>query len=392
MRILFVSSSSGSRGGGEFYLLYLGEALVSAGHEVMFWLSQHTRMDELSVRLGHFGKVVRSEYTNTYDRPLRSLSPIFSDAKTRRIVTEWESLDPDIIHINKQNLEDGLDLLNAARHSDIPSVCMIHITQPAQYLGARFASLRDRQARKFLRRFPGMFVTTPESRARELSEIIGERERIRVIHNGVPSFNSKDMIHFRSKIRSQYGIRDEDILLTAVGRMVHQKRPLHFLDVARKIYQKVPNTRFLWVGDGDLAQVWDEEVMRQDLGGIVQRVGWQQDVHPFLAASDAFLHVARFEGQPHALLEAMSAGLPCIISADLASSLDGFPDDVMLPFRCIEEVVEFLSDRERMKGVAINGKFFFEENLSLSRMADQYISLYAEVISNSKQRAPKEAI
>ena len=39
-----------------------------------------------------------------------------------------KKLSPDIIHINKQNLEDGLDLLLAARRSNLPRVATIHIT------------------------------------------------------------------------------------------------------------------------------------------------------------------------------------------------------------------------------------------------------------------------
>jgi hypothetical protein len=33
MKILLASSSSGSRGGGELYLIYLGRALAQRGHQ-----------------------------------------------------------------------------------------------------------------------------------------------------------------------------------------------------------------------------------------------------------------------------------------------------------------------------------------------------------------------
>ena len=65
MRILFASSSSGSRGGGEIHLLYLAEALAALGHEVLLWVSDHPRMDELASKCGAFGRVVRAPYVNT---------------------------------------------------------------------------------------------------------------------------------------------------------------------------------------------------------------------------------------------------------------------------------------------------------------------------------------
>ncbi|HYR57886.1 MAG TPA: hypothetical protein VEO95_04630, partial [Chthoniobacteraceae bacterium] len=73
MKILLASTSSGSRGGGEICLLYLGRALRARGHAVTLWAARHPRMDELAERFAAFGEVVRADYTNTYDRRGRSL-------------------------------------------------------------------------------------------------------------------------------------------------------------------------------------------------------------------------------------------------------------------------------------------------------------------------------
>src|SRR5688500_16843185 len=74
MKILLVSSSSGSRGGGELYLLYLGRALAQRGHSLTLWASTHTRMDELANSFSGIGEVLRSPYRNTYDHRGRSIS------------------------------------------------------------------------------------------------------------------------------------------------------------------------------------------------------------------------------------------------------------------------------------------------------------------------------
>src|SRR5262249_48443671 len=134
MRVLLVSSGSGSRGGGEIFLDYLGKELTVRGHEVVMWIPNHPRMDELAAKCGRFALVIRGDYRNTYDHRGRSLSTCFNRGVSHRIAREWKSLRPDVIHINKQNLEDGLDLLRAARKSTLPSVCTIHLTQTARYL------------------------------------------------------------------------------------------------------------------------------------------------------------------------------------------------------------------------------------------------------------------
>src|SRR5277367_1347424 len=95
IKILLVSSSSGSRGGGELYLLYLGRALAQRGHKVTLWASTHPRMDELSNSFSCFGDVSRSTYQNTYDHPGRSLATRFNFAKSSAIAQEWRALRPD---------------------------------------------------------------------------------------------------------------------------------------------------------------------------------------------------------------------------------------------------------------------------------------------------------
>ena len=189
MKVLLVSTSSGSRGGGEHYLLYLGAALAERGHEPVLWAARHPRMDELTARFATTGHVIRADYTNTYDRRARSLASWLDRATARRVSAEWRSLAPDFVHINKQNLEDGLDLLAAARLAGLPCLSMVHITQSARYLRATLAGVRDWVARRALRDFPGCFVTTPENRQRELADFLEAPERVRMIANGVPRFN-----------------------------------------------------------------------------------------------------------------------------------------------------------------------------------------------------------
>jgi len=85
MKILLVSTSSGSRGGGELGLLYLGQALAARGHEVALWVSDHSRMDELAAGFAPFARVHRAAYLNTYDRRGRSIASYLDGATARRV-------------------------------------------------------------------------------------------------------------------------------------------------------------------------------------------------------------------------------------------------------------------------------------------------------------------
>ncbi len=384
MKILLVSTSSGSRGGGELCLLYLGRALCDRGHQVTLWTSNHARMDELAARFAEHGEVVRADYTNTYDRRGRSLASYFDSATARRVAAHWRALAPDVIHLNKQNLEDGLDLVEAARLCARPALAMIHITQNATYLRARFAAVRDFVARRALHRFPGVFVTTPESRRRDLAGFLGDSTRVHLIANGVPIPDLTGRETTRDEVRREFNVSSIELLFIAVGRMVPQKRPLHFLEVAAQIHRRIPEARFLWVGDGPLGSAWDEAVAAQNLGEVVRRLPWRNDVHRLLNAADVFIHVAEFEGLAFAILEGLAAGLPCAITLNLLAEMPFLNERNSIAIQPGSNWIEQLQDRNRLRAIGKAARQLAADQFSFARMAADYETLYRRAIDNHR--------
>jgi len=380
MKILLVSSSSGSRGGGELYLLYLGRALAQRQHKVTLWASSHSRMDELSNSFSCFGDVIRAPYLNTYDHPGRSLSTRFNFPTSSAIASEWRSRRPDIVHINKQNLEDGLDLLRAANYSGLPSLCTIHLTQTAKYLKAQFASIRDFVSRKALKTYHGPLVTVLESRKQDLAKFVGGEERISVVPNGVPLFDLAKLRSLRRIKRSELQMHTDDYLFLALGRMVPQKRPMLFLELAKKIHARIPEAKFLWVGDGELSTDWDLWVQANHFTDVIHRVTWQPDVQPFLCAADAFLHVAEYEGLPLALLEAMSAGLPCAVKENLLTEMTFLNPRNSISIGEDDSWINALINHDALSVIGAAGRKVVEEQFTHSRMAELYEPLYRSLL------------
>lgn len=384
MKILLVSSSSGSRGGGELYLLYLGRALADRGHTPILWASNHSRMDELAKGFAAFGKVERCDYTNTYDRRFRSIAAFLDTKTANRARQSWERIGADVIHLNKQNLEDGLDLLRALNAIATPSLCTIHLTQSARYLKAVAAGVRDTVSRRALESYPGSLVTVLDNRRVDLAAFLGDSPRIRMVSNGVPLFDLSQRESLRAAKRRELGIADDQPLVVAVGRLVPQKRPLTFLDQAARILASQPNARFLWVGDGIMADEWDQGIHQRGLAHAVQRVGWQMEVTPFLFASDLFLHVAEFEGLPLAILEAMSAALPCAIAKNLLREMPFFDDHSAIAVDDEAAWARALGDREQLGALGRRSRELAEQHFSFGAMAASYEALYHEAISTTR--------
>jgi glycosyltransferase involved in cell wall biosynthesis len=381
MKILFASSSSGSRGGGETYLIYLAQALADRGHEVMLWTSRDPGMDEIAARFAPIGEVCRADYLNTYARRGRSPAAFLDRRTAARAAAEWTSCGAELIHINKQNLEDGLDLLRASRQVSVPTVCTIHITQSARFLGAEQAWLRDFVSRRALRQYRGTLVAVIESRGRELAGFIGDGADVRSIANGVPLFDLEKRDELRARCRAELQIADDEQLVIGVGRMVAQKRPLHFLARAAELSTLAPRARFVWIGDGPLVEEWDREVEAQRLGSVVRRIGWQMDVAPYFAVADLLMHVAEYEGLPLALLEAMSAKLPCAVSENLRAEMPFLTQSNSLAADQLQETAAALQSAAQLQALGTAARQTVEEQFSFDTMARQYEQLYTELLA-----------
>jgi glycosyltransferase involved in cell wall biosynthesis len=378
MNVLLVSSGSGSRGGGEIFLVYLGKGLAERGHEVATWIPAHPRMDELAQKISRFARVIRADYRSIYDYRTRTVATALNRRTSDRIARDWAKLKPDVIHINKQNLEDGLDLLRATGQCGIPSVCTIHLTQTAQYLRAKLPWLRDRIARGALRNYNGVIVAVQEARRKALEKFLGGHKRTETIFNGVPLMDQNQKPALRAVKRRHLGLGTDDFLVLGIGRLVAQKQPFVFLNAARTLYGHFPAAKFLWVGDGTMSAQWDRWVAQENLGGVISRVGWQADVLPFLSAGDLLLHVAEYEGLPLAIAEAMSAGLPCAVTRNFADEIHLFDEHNVLFLDDPQSLADRLRDSAALTRIAAGGRQLVEERLSIRAMVDAYERLYAD--------------
>jgi glycosyltransferase involved in cell wall biosynthesis len=183
-------------------------------------------------------------------------------------------------------------------------------------------------------------------------------------------------------------LADDTLLVVAVGRMVPQKRPLLFLEKAQQILTQIPEAKFIWVGDGWLGDDWDRRVSEANLSHAISRVPWQKEVRPFLAAADLFLHAANFEGLPLALLEAMSAGLPCALTDNLLKEMPFLGPANSLSVNTGLEWIGALSDRAELKRIGEASRELLIREFSFSKMADRYEALYCSLARQRAFRRP----
>lgn len=115
-------------------------------------------------------------------------------------------------------------------------------------------------------------------------------------------------------LRSKYGLPDRRRTFAFMGRLVEQKRPMDFLEIAA-LRSAQHDEHYVLVGNGVLApQV--EGWLRDHPDVSIQWIPYVENTAEFWSLVDAQIVTSAYEGLPIAMLEALSMGVP-VISTDV---------------------------------------------------------------------------
>jgi len=121
--------------------------------------------------------------------------------------------------------------------------------------------------------------------------------------------------------RQEFGIRDDQPVISIVGRLSLEKGHETFLQAAAEIAKSHPNLRCLIVGDGPLERALRQRVQELGLTDHVLFTGHRSQLADIYAATDVLVISSLTEGIPNVLLEAFAHGKPAV-----ATSVGGVPE------------------------------------------------------------------
>lgn len=192
--------------------------------------------------------------------------------------------------------------------------------------------------------------------------------KIRVIRSGVAASTATG-----AGIRAQFGIRDDEVLVTCVARLVEPKGHEDLIRAAAGL-------RLLFVGDGPHA--------RRLAGRGAILAGPRRDVAEILAASDIVALPSRFrEGCSNSVLEGMAAG-----KAIVASRTGGTPEVVKDGETGLlhdpwdvdglrKALLRLAGDVQLRLKMGAAGRDRVQREFSLDRLVASYDALYSELTS-----------
>lgn len=143
------------------------------------------------------------------------------------------------------------------------------------------------------------------------------KKKIVLIPNGIDTDYYSPEVD-RRKVRKEWGIGDQEILIGHIARFTYWKGQKVFVQAALEISKEIPHAKFVLVGSPVFEDdAYEKEVKKMaDESGFRERFlfpGFRDDLKHVLAALDIFAHSSiEPEGCPLTLLAAMSMGKPVV--------------------------------------------------------------------------------
>lgn len=210
------------------------------------------------------------------------------------------------------------------------------------------------------------------------------KNKVYLLPNGVNRAVYVKNVKSREKIREIFNIKSEDTVFVCVARLSREKNHLLLLESFRDVLKTNKNVKLLLVGDGLEKTNLEAFCDLNQMAEFVIFAGRQNHVADYLNAGDVFVLPSQIESLPLALLEAVSVGLPAIVSkvGDMplvvTHGKNGFvfpPGDVTLLSCFMRELVDNVTLRQQMSEAALEAAA-----LRVLEVGPEYEKIYNEVL------------
>ena len=216
------------------------------------------------------------------------------------------------------------------------------------------------------------------TRTNLLAAPFAARDRIIHIYNGACPAN------VRAVPRSKKGFT-----LLYVGRLVPLKDHVTLLRAVALTRAHHPDVQLWIVGDGPLESSLRKHTRELGLNDSVTFFGEQADVSPFMLAADLFVSSSLTEGLPVSLLEAMSVGLPAVVTdvggmgeiARLSGAVTLVPSSD--PQGMAAALSNAIVRRQELSKRGRLASHCYERYFRPERMLDDYMNLYNSCVSRN---------
>lgn len=369
-------------GGAQENTLLTCEGLYERGHDVTLITGPTTGPEGSLIERARAGGYRVIEIPEL----VRAIRP-WTDFQARRTLAQlYRELAPHVVHTHSSKA--GIVGRAAARDAGIPHIVhTIHgmsfnRTQPwwLQKIGIWL----ERRAARHTDRI----VTVADAMiAQSVAAGVCRRDQCLTVYSGmeVEPFHA-DPVE-RAAVRAAWGVRDDEIVIGTVARLFRNKGYELLLPIMSKVAERLPNARFVWIGDGAQRPLYEDDLRHRQLFDRTTLVGLipPDQVPHQLRGLDILAHASIWEGLPRAVVQALLTEVPVV-----GWNLDGTPEVVhdqqtgrLIPFDDLDAfadgVVQLGEDEHLRTRLGRAGRDLCRERFDHQRMVTRLEQLYEEL-------------
>jgi len=229
-----------------------------------------------------------------------------------------------------------------------------------------------------------IFVATTKVAAGDLRDFGVDDDRIRIIPNGVSTGMKADGSDIRKALLGDSSGPARKKIIISVSRL--RKNIVTLIEAAAILSAGRDDFILVILGEDNNRPALEKQIAESGLGKSCLLKGNVDNVPEWLDAADIFTLPSLVEGLPNALLEAMSAGLPCVVS-DIPgnrSVVEEGKESLMFDPRDAGDIADklgkVLNNPALGKKLGAAARKKAVEEYSIERVAEKYHSLYREVL------------
>jgi glycosyltransferase involved in cell wall biosynthesis len=216
-------------------------------------------------------------------------------------------------------------------------------------------------------------------------------ERIILHYNGVDLKKFDPVKANREKIRHEFNIKDDEIVIGMLSRISYGKGYEEFLKAAKKLNEEFLNLKFLLVGEASPGEKRYEEEIKKlanelSLSEKIIFSGFREDIADLLSEMDIFVFPSHTESFGNSLIEAMAMEKPSV-GTNSHGVLDIIDDGITgLLFNKKDEndladrIKILINSPEKRFEIGKAAREKVKKNFDVEKQTEKLIDLYRELI------------
>ena len=175
-------------------------------------------------------------------------------------------------------------------------------------------------AKNFIKKYSTDYIACGQMASEFLFD---DNKDILILPNSIDSRSfGKIGVENKNYLKELYNLNDGCIKLVQIGRLQQVKNHDFSIKLAKLLKQNNIDFKMFFVGQGELLENIEQEIIDSCLSDQIILTGVRKDVAKIMAGADMLLMPSLYEGFPVVLVESQAVGLPAIISDTISKEVD----------------------------------------------------------------------